>query len=154
MSLKFAFNVQWIVSINALPTFSMHLSMGMKLACNLPPLEWMNVSTENWSHWQYSGRKKSLLLENWQKFLKKCPHQELVSKSVEISSKFGEIWQEIVTKYSFLFLLKPKIWNSAPHPLQTKVWMEPNEWLLCFLFLHFVLFLSNMINLQSIYEGR
>ncbi len=71
MSLKFAFNVQWIVSINALPTFSMHLSpICMKLACNLPPLEWMNVSTENWSHWQYSGRKESLLLENWQKFLK------------------------------------------------------------------------------------
>ncbi len=66
------------------------------------------------------AERSSLLLENWQKFFKKCPHQELVSKSVEISSKFGEIWQEIVTKYSFLFLLKPKIWNSAPPPPANK----------------------------------
>jgi hypothetical protein len=36
------------------------------------------------------AERSSLLLENWQKFFKNCPHQELVSKFVEISSKFGE----------------------------------------------------------------
>jgi len=61
----------------------------------------MNVSTEKLKSlkifWQKEVSSAGKLAE------KTCPDQELVSKCVEISSKFGETWQEIVTKYSFLF---------------------------------------------------
>ncbi len=73
----------------------------------------MNVSTEKLKSlkifWQKEVSSSGKLAE------KTCPDQELVSKSVENSSKFGEIWQEIVTKIFLSGLLRPKIWNSAPH---------------------------------------
>ncbi len=64
---------------------------------------------------------------------KNCHDQELVSKSVEISSKFGEIWQEIVTKCSFLFCWGPKFGAvpSTPHHPKKKVWMEPKSFAFC-----------------------
>jgi hypothetical protein len=39
--------------------------------------------------WQKGVSSSGKLAE----IFKNCPHQELVSKFVEISSKFGEIWQ-------------------------------------------------------------
>jgi hypothetical protein len=83
--------------------------------------------------WQ--KEKKSLLLENWQKN-KNCPDQELVSKSCW---NFFKIWGNLARncdKIIFLsVLLRPKIWNIAPHSTQQKS-LDGTQWVIALLFVH------------------